>query len=86
MSVFIEANKVNSLYNNVGEAIKAHRKRKEWTQKQLAEKASVCQGTVSMIERGDRTPSLKVLKKLAFTLGIPLSLLVDCRNSFLSDL
>lgn len=40
------------------------------TQKELAEKLNVTQGMISMIESGDRNPSLEVLVRLANVLGV----------------
>lgn len=46
------------------------------TQAELAEKVGVTQGAISMIENGDRSPSLEVLIKLASVLNCKLDDLV----------
>ena len=47
------------------------------TQAQLAEKAGVTQGAISMIELGKRVPSLDVIVKIAFALGCTVDDLLD---------
>lgn len=45
----------------IGKRIKAAREKVGLSQEQLAEKANVSSGTISMIERGVRAPSIEVL-------------------------
>lgn len=61
----------------VGKRIQTVRKTLGLTQEDLAERAGVHAGYVSQIERGVRTPSAKILSKLAEALRVPLSHLLD---------
>lgn len=54
---------------NLGERLRAARKRKGWTQIQLVEHSGVKQGTISQIERGDQEKSIFVVP-LATALGV----------------
>jgi transcriptional regulator with XRE-family HTH domain len=49
--------------------LKEKRESKKLKQRELAEKAHTCQTTVSELERGVRTPWLKVAEKIAKVLG-----------------
>jgi DNA-binding XRE family transcriptional regulator len=49
--------------------LKEKRESKRLKQRELAESAHVCQTTVSELERGVRTPWLKVAEKIAKVLG-----------------
>lgn len=49
--------------------IEQRRRDANMTQAVLAEKTGVTQGAISMIENGDRNPSLEVLLKIAEALG-----------------
>jgi transcriptional regulator with XRE-family HTH domain len=51
------------------------------TQAQLAEMAGVTQGAISMIERGERTPSLDVIMKIAVALGCTIDELIRKEES-----
>lgn len=53
------------------------RKEKGLTQVELAAKLGVSQGAVSMIERGDRMPSMKMLLKLSKVLGVSIEDLIQ---------
>jgi transcriptional regulator with XRE-family HTH domain len=57
------------------------RKELNLTQAQLAEKAGVTQGAISMIERGERVPSLDVLVKIADALGCKIDELIRKEES-----
>ena len=50
------------------------------TQTELAEKVGVTQGAISMIENGDRSPSLDVLIRLASALNCTLDDLVKVKR------
>lgn len=52
--------------------LKLLRKKKDMTQKELAEKAQVTQQTISAIENGKLDPSLKLLITIAMALGVAL--------------
>lgn len=51
------------------------------TQAKLAEKVGITQGAISMIERGERVPSLDVIIKLAEALGCTVDELIDKKGA-----
>ena len=53
-----------------GERLRALRKQKKLTQKQLAEQIRVKNSIISFYEVGDRFPSPEIIVKLATTLGV----------------
>ena len=53
-----------------GERLRALRKQKNLTQKQLAEQIRVKNSIISFYEVGDRFPSPEIIVKLATTLGV----------------
>lgn len=55
----------------VGKRIREYRKKKNWTQEQLAEAASLHYSYIGGVERGDRNISLETLEKIALALDIP---------------
>lgn len=55
--------------NKLGETIKERRKVKGWNLADLARSSGVSLCHVARIEKGERFPSAKVLKKLARSLG-----------------
>lgn len=50
-------------------AIKALRKRHDWSQKKLAEETGITQAFLCEIENGAKNPSIKTAAKLARALG-----------------
>ena len=60
----------------IGETIRQRRKELRITQPHLAELANVSVNTLYKVERGQGTPSLDVLTKLAEVLGLELMLTV----------
>lgn len=60
---------------NYGTAIKVVRKSKRMTQKDLATALGVAQGFISLIETGERKPSLDTLERICRHLGVPMPLL-----------
>jgi transcriptional regulator with XRE-family HTH domain len=56
-----------------GERVRELREKKEWTQEDLADKTSFHRTYIGMIERGERNPSLKNMKKFADAFGLNLS-------------
>jgi transcriptional regulator with XRE-family HTH domain len=50
--------------------LKRIRKDREMTQEELAERVGVSLGWISRIERGVNSPNLKLLTKIARTLGV----------------
>jgi XRE family transcriptional regulator, regulator of sulfur utilization len=58
-----------------GAAIRRIRLRQNVSQERLAGEAELDRSYVGAVERGERNPSLKVIKKLADALGVSLSTL-----------
>jgi len=65
--------------DNVGlpERLKALRKQKDFSQQELAERASVHYTHIGRYERGQAKPTTDTLRRLAETLGVSLDYLVD---------
>lgn len=57
---------------NIGEVIKAARKKAGLTQKQLAERMGVNPSLISQYEKGFRNPKLETLERIASALEVPL--------------
>ena len=65
------------------EKIKLKRKEKSFTQKQLAEETGIAEITIRKYEKGDRTPKLDQLTKIAAVLNCsPIELLDDEASIF----
>ncbi|MCF8023836.1 MAG: helix-turn-helix domain-containing protein [Clostridiales bacterium] len=62
---------------NVGERIKAVRKKKGLSQYELAKRADISQSFLSYIERGEKSPTLRTLEKITKAMEIPLEELVE---------
>ena len=60
-----------------GNLIKKFRKQQGYTQKQLAEKAGISSNSIIKYERGETSPSIYALQKIAAALGISASVLID---------
>jgi y4mF family transcriptional regulator len=54
----------------LGEAIRAQRKKRGWSQERLAEKADLSTVFISRVERGKESPSLDSLVKIARALAL----------------
>jgi transcriptional regulator with XRE-family HTH domain len=54
-----------------GELIRLLRRRKGWTQRELAQRAGVTQTTIVRLERGDTEPVISTIRKVAEALGVP---------------
>ena len=59
-----------------GHRLRTLRVKKNLSQEQLAERAALHWTYISGIERGQRSPTLNILGRLAHALGLPLSRLV----------
>lgn len=59
----------------IGHAIKTLRARRHMSQQELASKAKINQGFLSSIEKGQRQPSLPMVKRIADALKVPPQLL-----------
>lgn len=66
----------------LGMRIKYLRKRKLWSQEDLALEADINKNYLSDLERGTRNPTLKVLEKLAIAFEISISELTKGLESF----
>jgi len=58
---------------NVVSLLKQQRESKGWSQRSLASRAGLDPKTVSLIERGDRSPTLFTLSLLSAAMGVRLS-------------
>lgn len=65
----------------VRENIKSLRKALGWSQELLAEKTGVSAPYITQIEAGKRKPSLDIVEKLAFALGVEYKVLFEPCNS-----
>ena len=54
----------------IGDAVLAWRKRRAWTQRQLAEKAGMQHGNICRIERGNCEPRPTTIHRLAEALDV----------------
>nr|WP_315021718.1 helix-turn-helix transcriptional regulator [uncultured Aminipila sp.] len=62
----------------IGREIKAYRKKKGWTQEELARESGMSKISIGHYERGDRCPTFDILKKITNALNVPI-------NCFLND-
>jgi len=53
-----------------GATVKALRKRRGWTQMQLAERAGLHRNAVALVELALREPSLSIITRIATALGV----------------
>ncbi|MEC0329879.1 helix-turn-helix transcriptional regulator [Paenibacillus macerans] len=70
-----------SLPKIVGKRIRECRRKKNWTQEQLAEAASLHNSYIGSVERGDRNISLETLEKIALALDVPAGDLVQSEEA-----
>jgi transcriptional regulator with XRE-family HTH domain len=61
----------------IASRVRAGRRRHGWTLDELAARSGVSRRLIVQLERGDGNPSLSTLLKLAATLGVPLTELLD---------
>ena len=61
---------------DIGRAIKLCRSQKGWTQLDLSKRTGITISHLSMIERNQRDPSMKVMQGLANAFNMPLNVLV----------
>jgi len=60
---------------NYAKAIRIIRSAKKLSQQELADKVSLDASYISLIEKGKRVPTIKVLKNISDELGVPFHLL-----------
>jgi transcriptional regulator with XRE-family HTH domain len=70
--------------NNLKSKIREKRRRKGWTQADLAEKTGVSANYIALVERGRKVPSLRLLLRIADALGVSVSFLIE--KSLVKDL
>jgi transcriptional regulator with XRE-family HTH domain len=68
---------MSQLEKQFGQAVRAAREQKGWSQELLAEAANLNRSYLGEIERGLVTPSLATISKLAAGLGIAPSALIS---------
>jgi transcriptional regulator with XRE-family HTH domain len=61
---------------NVGRAIKLCRSQKGWTLAELGKRTGIAASHLSMIEHGDRDPSMTAMQAIANAFGMPLNVLI----------
>ena len=65
---------IDSEAKEIGIKVREARKGKDWTQKELAERAGLSQQAISFIENGYSNISLMTFKKIADVLGLKISI------------
>ena len=73
--------KAQKIVERVVDQMKIRRESLGWSQRALASKAGVDPKTVSLIERGTRSPTLFTLSLLATALDLPLSQILESAES-----
>jgi transcriptional regulator with XRE-family HTH domain len=53
-----------------GERVRLLRRRRGWTQRELAERAGVTHTTIVRLERGGSDPNISTIRKVAEALGV----------------
>ena len=69
--------------NNTGELIKALRKQKGYTQKQLADKAGISRTGLIRYENGETSPSIQTLQLISNALDV--DLLAEYKKEIITD-
>jgi transcriptional regulator with XRE-family HTH domain len=62
---------------DLGKTIRILREAKGYSISEMARRSGVSTPFVSLVEKGDREPSLKVLRRMAQTLGLPSEALLE---------
>ncbi|WP_175837861.1 helix-turn-helix domain-containing protein [Burkholderia anthina] len=65
------------VHESIAHRIRALRDAKGWSLEALAERSSVSRSNISLIERGQSSPTTVVLDRLATALGVPLASLFE---------
>jgi transcriptional regulator with XRE-family HTH domain len=68
---------VGALQDRFGEIVRSRREAAGLSQQALAEQAGLHRNYVSLVERGQRTPTILVLKRLAEALGTTMVSLIS---------
>jgi len=72
-----EAYQQASLRFELGEAVRTRREELGWSQRQLAERAGMTQPGVARFESGGTIPTIPVLDRLAYALGLRLTVTLE---------
>lgn len=67
----------DAITRKIGQAIRKKRLKLDISQEELAERADVHRNYIGLVERGERTPTVRNLVKLARGLGMKASKLLD---------
>lgn len=70
-----------SVSMNYGRAVRIVRSARKLTQSQVAESSGLSPAYISLVESGDRQPSIKALKSLCGALRVPMHLLALLASS-----
>ncbi len=65
-------NKQSKINIKIGTKIKLERVKRNWSQEQLAELSDLNKNSIGSIERGESSPTIETLGKIAIALNIPL--------------
>lgn len=70
---------------NIGKVIKKYRQKLGWSQSELARQTNVTSAAISLIEGGNRIPSLRVIQKLAKILNLSIKELSNTPSSLTKE-
>ena len=68
---------MSGIANNLGRVIRFERERRQLSQEALSELAGMNRSFIGEIERGEATPTIVTLQKIASALGLKLSELIQ---------
>ncbi|MDI3533883.1 MAG: hypothetical protein PWQ82_248 [Thermosediminibacterales bacterium] len=69
-------------FEKIGKKIREIRLRMGFTQEQLGERAGLHYSYIGQVERGDKAPSLKTLKKISKALNTSLDYLLESKETY----
>lgn len=72
-------------HGTIGNCIRQLRKKRQWTQEQLAKRIWVTQSAVASYESDRICPSVKTLQLMALEFNVPLEFILAHRRSLLSN-
>jgi len=67
----------NSLEKSIGDRLKEFRKNRGFTMRDLAERCNLSVNAISLIERGENSPTVSSLKRLSSALGVSMNELLE---------
>ncbi|HWV38820.1 MAG TPA: helix-turn-helix transcriptional regulator [Vulgatibacter sp.] len=73
--------KTKDLSNRIANRVRNLRIERSWSQPELARRSNLSNAMVSMVERGERTPSLEALASLAAALEVDPAILLSVDES-----